>query len=47
MKDGRIEYWYQNDPTLNIFESNFAQLRANHGRIFGVRIPRPKLLPIG
>lgn len=41
--------WLAGSPPRHLYEfleSNFAQLRANHGRIFGVRIPRPKLVPI-
>lgn len=41
--------WLADSPPRHLYEfleSNFAQLRARHGRVFGVKISRPKLLPI-
>jgi len=41
--------WLAGSPPRYLYEflkSDFAQLRATHGRVFGVKIPRPKLVPI-
>lgn len=41
--------WLAGSPSRHLYEfleSNFAQLRASHGKVFGVKIPRPKLVPI-
>jgi hypothetical protein len=35
------------DPDLHAFlRLNFAQLRARHGSVVGVVVPRPKLVPV-
>jgi predicted metallopeptidase len=35
------------DPSLHAFlRLNFAQLRHRHGRVLGVVVPRPKLIPL-
>jgi hypothetical protein len=35
------------DPELHAFlRLNFAQLQHRHGRVVGVVVPRPKLIPI-
>jgi hypothetical protein len=35
------------DPQLHAFlRLNFTQLRGRHGRVVGVAVPRPKLIPL-
>ncbi len=52
--DARVEQlvdrWLMRDPAESVYEflrPKFRELAARHGRIFGRKIPTPKLLPIG
>ena len=41
--------WLKLNPDPSLYEFlrlNFAQLQQAHGRVFGTRIPRPRLLPV-
>jgi predicted metallopeptidase len=35
------------DGLVAFLRLNFAQLRHRHGRVVGVRVPRPRLIPVG
>lgn len=48
--DRLVREWLAASPPEHLYEFlklDFAHLRANHGKVFGAKIPRPKLLPIG
>jgi predicted metallopeptidase len=51
--DGRMaelaERWLRCDPPVGVYsflQLSFAELQAQHGRVFGTRVRQPKLVPI-
>jgi len=48
--DRLAQAWLAASPPEHLYgflKLDFSQLRTNHGKVFGAKIPRPKLVPIG